>query len=225
MTGDHAPDTHCISCRQSTLVSTSQKAALVSHPLSAPDCGQTHTTRGYSNATSSTGSAREPYPHLAAKALMNGVGGHGLGLHVEVPQLERHVVPRQDVPPVARELDVGHAGNDLAEEGPRALQGSNRLREVRRVGQSSSRSEPSQKRAREERGACVGRVCGGNAFAGGHRGVGLHGDRPSRQEEGVRVLGFCGGAPVALWPQRPWRESRTARRTACPPAGCSPCCC
>jgi hypothetical protein len=52
---------------------------------------------------------------------MHRVGGHGFGLHVEVPQLQRHVVPRQDVPPVARELYVRHAADDLTEERPRTL--------------------------------------------------------------------------------------------------------
>ena len=44
-------------------------------------------------------------------------GGHGCILLIDVPQLHGHVVSGQDVPSVSAEVDVGDAGNDLAEEG------------------------------------------------------------------------------------------------------------
>lgn len=37
-----------------------------------------------------------------------------------IPELERHVVARQQVAPVPAEAQVGDAGDDLAEEAPRA---------------------------------------------------------------------------------------------------------
>jgi len=53
---------------------------------------------------------------------VHGDDGKGLGLHVEVPQLEGHEVTRYDVPPVPAELHVRDAAGDLREEAPLGLQ-------------------------------------------------------------------------------------------------------
>ena len=42
------------------------------------------------------------------------------GMSRRAPELERHVIARKQVPPVVAELQVRDAGDDLAEEAPRA---------------------------------------------------------------------------------------------------------
>jgi len=41
---------------------------------------------------------------------------HRPRVHVDIPDLEREVVPRQDVPPVVTELDVRYRRDDLGKE-------------------------------------------------------------------------------------------------------------
>lgn len=48
--------------------------------------------------------------------VMNGDRLHRPRVHIDIPNLERQVVPRQDVPPVMTEFDVRDRGNDLGEE-------------------------------------------------------------------------------------------------------------
>mmetsp|Transcript_50687 Transcript_50687/g.162253 ORF Transcript_50687/g.162253 Transcript_50687/m.162253 type:complete len:260 (+) Transcript_50687:121-900(+) len=54
----------------------------------------------------------------APQMLVDGEGRDGGALHVNVPQLHRHVVARQDVPPPRTELDVGDRCDDLRKEAP-----------------------------------------------------------------------------------------------------------
>ncbi|KAI3479668.1 hypothetical protein L1887_58289 [Cichorium endivia] len=53
---------------------------------------------------------------LGAQMVVDGDRLDRLVVHVDVPDLEREVVARQDVASVAAELDVGYAADDLAEE-------------------------------------------------------------------------------------------------------------
>lgn len=47
---------------------------------------------------------------------MHSQGDHWPRFHGEVPQLEAHVVPAEDVPAVPAEADVTDGGDDLREE-------------------------------------------------------------------------------------------------------------
>lgn len=59
---------------------------------------------------------RKPaYP--GAEVLVHVVRRHRGVLLRQVPELQRHVVPAQDVPPVTAERDVRDAGDNLREEG------------------------------------------------------------------------------------------------------------
>ena len=53
---------------------------------------------------------------LSPQMVMNRDRLHRPRVHVDVPDLERQVVPRQDIPPVMAELDVRDRRNDLGEE-------------------------------------------------------------------------------------------------------------
>ena len=48
--------------------------------------------------------------------IMDGDRLHWPRVHVDIPDLEGQVVPRQDVSPVVTELDVGYRRNDLGKE-------------------------------------------------------------------------------------------------------------
>lgn len=45
------------------------------------------------------------------------VGLQGLALHVQVPHLGSQIVSGEQVAPAVAELDIGHGGDDLGEEG------------------------------------------------------------------------------------------------------------
>ena len=53
---------------------------------------------------------------LRSQVLVDGDCLDRLGVHVHVPNLERQIVTRENIPTVARELDVGNRRDDLAEE-------------------------------------------------------------------------------------------------------------
>jgi len=48
--------------------------------------------------------------------IMNGDRLHRPRVHVDVPDLERQVVSRQDIPSIMAELDVRYRRNDLGKE-------------------------------------------------------------------------------------------------------------
>jgi hypothetical protein len=80
-------------------------------PCAAPCCaGSLHTNEPCGRHT-----------HLAAQALVHGVGCQGAGIHVDVPQLQGHVVAREDVAAAGAEPDVVDGRDDLGEEGAGAL--------------------------------------------------------------------------------------------------------
>lgn len=49
---------------------------------------------------------RPQRPYLAAKMLMDRKDSHRLGFHVQVPQLDSHVVPGRHVPAVSAEPHI-----------------------------------------------------------------------------------------------------------------------
>jgi hypothetical protein len=53
---------------------------------------------------------------LPAEMVVYGNSLDGSRLHIDVPDLQRQIVPRQDVSAVMAELDVGYRGNDFGKE-------------------------------------------------------------------------------------------------------------
>jgi len=54
---------------------------------------------------------------LGAEIVVDADGLDRLRLHVQIPDLEREIVTRQDVSAVSAEFDVRNRGDDLREEG------------------------------------------------------------------------------------------------------------
>ena len=64
-----------------------------------------------------------PVAYPRPQLLVHWVHSHWRCLHVDVPQLQVHVVATENVAPIPAELDVRNAADDLAEERLAALQG------------------------------------------------------------------------------------------------------
>jgi hypothetical protein len=54
---------------------------------------------------------------LGPEVVVDVNGLHGLALHIDVPNLQRHIISRENEAPISAEPDIRDGGYDLGEEG------------------------------------------------------------------------------------------------------------